>query len=253
MDIAINNLRINEHGIIWAITASILLHVLVAVVVPNFNFTTKTEPKKILKVELLQPAPPAPAPIAEPLPPINNPEPPKPEPIKKKLEPIIKPKPIKEEALTPIEEPELVSQPVVENIIAVQPSAERPTEIVVPQPTQPTEPIEVPSPPQPSQADIDSALSAYGNLLGRAIAKHKSYPKIAERRGWQGTALLDLKIDSQGHVLSATVRDSSGYDSLDSRALEMVKKASPFPPPPKELQGRTFDISVPVTFKLASG
>lgn len=250
MDIAINNFRINENGIIWAITASILLHVLVAVVVPNFNFTNKIEPKKILKVELLQPAPPAPTPVAEPLPPINIPEPPKPEPIKKKPEPIIKPKPIKEEALTPIEEPVVTSPPVVENIIAVQPTAESTAEVVVP---QPSEPIEVPSPPQPSQVDIDSALSAYGNMLGRAIAKHKSYPKIAERRGWEGTALLDLKIDSQGHVLSATVRDSSGYESLDNRALEMVKKASPFPPPPKELQGRTFDISVPVTFKLASG
>lgn len=250
MDIAINNSRINESSIVWAITASILLHVLVAVVVPNFNFTSEKETPKILKVELLQPAPPAPAPIAEPLPPINNPEPPKPEPIKKKPKPIIKPKPIEQEALVPIEQPEVTPPPATENIIAVQPTTDTTAEVVVP---QPTEPIEPPPPPQPSQADIDSALSAYGSMLSRAIAKHKFYPKIAERRGWEGTALLDLKIDSQGNVLSATVRDSSGYDVLDNRALEMVKKASPFPAPPKELQGRTFNITVPVAFKLASG
>lgn len=252
MDITINSSRINESGIIWAITASILLHVLIAVVVPNFNFPDKQEKPPVLKVELLQPTPPAPAPIAEPLPPINNPEPPKPEPVKKKPKPIIKPKPIKEEATTPIEQPEVTQPPVIENIIAVQPTAESTAEVVVPQPTDAIEPIE-PPPPQPSQADIDSALSAYGSMLSRAIAKHKSYPKIAERRGWEGTALLDLKIDSQGKVLSATIRDSSGYDALDNRALEMVKKASPFPTPPKELQGRTFNISVPVSFKLAAG
>jgi periplasmic protein TonB len=252
LDIAINNSRINENGIIWAITASILLHVLVAVVVPNFNFTYEKETPPILKIELVQPAPPAPAPIEEPLPPINIPEPPKPEPIKKNLNLLSnQSQSSKKRPLSPtVEQPEVATPQVVEEVIAVQPSPERAAEVVVP---QPTEPIEPPTPPQPSQVDIDSALSAYGNMLGRAIAKHKSYPKIAERRGWEGTALLDLKIDSQGNVVSATVRDSSGYEALDSRALEMVKKASPFPAPPKELQGRTFNISVPVSFKLATG
>jgi len=253
LDIAINNSRINENGIAWAITASILLHVLIAVVVPNFNFENKIETPQILKVELLQPAPPAPAPIAEPLPPIDIPEPPKPEPIKQKPKPVIKPKPIKEEAPAPIEQPieqpEATPTPAVENVIAVQPSTETKSEIVVAQPIEPTVTTQ---PPEPSQTDIDSALSDYGSMLGHAIAKHKSYPKIAERRGWEGTALLDLKIDSQGSVISASVRDSSGYDVLDNRALEMVRKASPFPAPPKALQGRTFNISVPVTFKLAS-
>lgn len=249
MDISINNARINESTLIWAITASILLHVLVFIVVPNFNFSRKKETPPVFKVELQQPTPPAPVPIAEPLPPVDIPEPPKPEPIKKKPKPMIQPTPIKQEAPTPVEQPEVTPPPVVENIIAVEPIAETKPTVVVP----PPQPIEPPPPPEPSQADIDNALSLYGSQLGRAIAKHKSYPKIAERRGWEGTTLLDLKIDSSGNVLSATVRDSSGYDALDNRALEMVKKASPFPAPPKELQGRTFNISVPVTFKLANG
>lgn len=248
MEISINNARFNGNGIIWAITASILLHVLVAVVVPNFNFTNEEEKRQVLKIELQQPAPPAPTPIAEPLTPIDIPEPPKPEPIKKKPKPIIKPKPIKKDAPTPVEQPEVTPPPVVENIIAVKPTVERKPEVVVP-----PAPIEPPPPPEPNQADVDNALSAYGSLLGRAIAKHKSYPKIAERRGWQGTALLDLKIDSNGNVISAVVRDSSGYAALDKRALAMIKKAAPFPAPPKALQGRTFNITVPVTFKLANG
>jgi len=35
--------------------------------------------------------------------------------------------------------------------------------------------------------------------------------------------------------------------------LEMVEKGSPFPAPPKILQGRIFNISVPVAFKLSNG
>ncbi|MEE9331638.1 MAG: energy transducer TonB [Methylophilaceae bacterium] len=252
MDLPVTNSVIRKNGIIWAITASILLHTFVAVVVPNFNFSSKKETRHVLKIELQKPAPPTPvpAPMVEPLPPIDIPEPPKPKPIKKKIKPIVKPKPIKKEALTPIEEPlpEVAPPPVVEEVIAVQPSDEITPEVVVP-----PAPTESPPPPEPSQADKNNALSAYGSLLGRAIAKHKSYPKMAQRRGWQGTVLLSLKIDGDGNVLSAIVRDSSGHDSLDKRALAMVKKASPFPKPPPALQGNSFNLAVPVTFKLADG
>ncbi len=243
MELSINNHRADGNGIIWAITASMLLHVLIAVVVPSFGFSSEPKKPQVLKIELQQPAPAAPA--AEPLTPIDIPEPPKP--TKKKPKPVVKPKPIKKQAPIPVEQPEVTPQ----DIIAVQPTVEEVAEVIVP-PT-PVEPPPPPPPPDPSQADINSAKDAYGRLLGSAIAKHKSYPKIAQRRGWQGTVLLDLKIDSDGNVISANVRESSGREALDKRALAMVKKASPFPAPPKALQGRSFNITVPVSFKLANG
>ena len=254
MDITINHQRLDGHAIIWAISASILLHLFIVVIVPTFDFSTEKEEKPlVLKIELQQPEAPAPAAVIEPLPPIDIPEPPKPEPIKKEPKPIIKPEPVKKVVVPePVLQPEVAPQQPVENVIAVAPSVERKAEVVVPPPT-PVEPQVEPPPPEISQADIDNALNSYGNLLGRTIAKYKSYPKIAQRRGWQGTALLDLKIDSNGNVLSAVVRESSGYDALDKNALEMVEKASPFPTPPKVLQGRTFNISVPVAFKLSNG
>ncbi len=69
-------------------------------------------------------------------------------------------------------------------------------------------------------------------------------------RGWQGECLLDLKLDGNGNVLSASVKESSGHEALDNQALEMVRKASPFPAPPEVLRGRSFNITVPVSFKL---
>ena len=68
-------------------------------------------------------------------------------------------------------------------------------------------------------------------------------------RGWQGEVMLDLQLDGNGRVLSSKVQQSSGYDALDKQALEMVKKAS-FPPPPEALRGSTFNIQVPVAFRL---
>ncbi len=138
---------------------------------------------------------------------------------------------------------------MTQQVIAVQPTAEKAPEVIVP-PT-PVEPP--PPPPGPSQADINAATNAYSRLLGRAFAQHKSYPKIAQRRGWQGTVLLDIKIDSNGNVISTSVRESSGHKALDRRALSMAKKAAPFPAPPKALAGSLFNISVPISFKLANG
>ena len=238
MELTIKYTSINESTIIWAVIASILLHILLAVVLPNFKFDA-IKKTAVLKVELQKPAPPAPVLI---------PEPPKLEPIKPVIEQKPVPKPItkKVEAPSPIKQEFTPPQPVEAptKVIAVEPKVDATPAIVVPAPVEP------PKPPEPAPADVDNAKDEYGDLLGRAIAKHKSYPKIAQMRGWQGDVLLDLKLDGSGNVLSAKVRESSGHDALDNQALEMVKKASPFPAPPEVLRSRTFNLSVPVSFKL---
>ncbi len=239
MELSIKNPSINESTIVWAIVASILLHVLFAVVVPSFKFDAIKKIPDILSVELQKPAPPAPAMI---------PEPSKSQPVKEVVapKPVTKPITKKVQAPSPIKQ-EVTPQPLVEappKVIAVEPKVDATPHEVVSAP-----PIEKPK-PEPVQADVDNALGEYGGLLGRAIAKHKSYPKIAQMRGWEGEVMLDLKIDGNGNVLSTKVRESSGHEALDNQALEMVRKASPFPAPPDALRSRTFNISVPVSFKL---
>jgi periplasmic protein TonB len=241
LELTIKNPSINESTLIWAVVASILLHVLLAVVIPNFNFEIAKKIPDTLNVELQQPK--APEPVVIPEPPSPEPEPikeivkpkPVPKPITKKIE---APSPITEEYIPP---PATVDAPP--KVIAVEPKVDNTPAVSVP--------VEPPK-PEPIQADVDNALGEYGSLLGRAIAKHKQYPRIAQMRGWQGEVILDLKIDGSGNVLSAKVRESSGHDALDNQALEMVRKASPFPAPPEALRSRTFNITVPVSFKLES-
>ena len=223
---------------------SILLHILLAVVLPNFKLDITEKKPQPLTVEIMQPTPPAPVAMPEP---VVEPEPIKPEPIKKpKLitEPI-KPIPKKSPEPAPIQEasPEPALTDPTPIIINATPKIDAPPVITVPPP-------EPPKKVEPNENDVSNALSQYGGTLGRAIAKHKSYPKIAQMRGWQGECLLDLKIDSSGNVLSTNIKQSSGYESLDNQALEMVRKASPFPAPPEALRGRSFNITVPVSFKL---
>lgn len=113
-----------------------------------------------------------------------------------------------------------------------------------------TTPPPPPKPTGPSQQDMDAARNLYGNQLAREIAKHKQYPRIAQMRGWQGEAVVDLQLDGNGNVIASKIHTPSGFDVLDKEALEMVKKASPFPAPPEALRGHSFNILVPVSFRL---
>lgn len=239
MNIAIKNSSLNKSTIVWAVICSILLHILFFAVVPNFKSDAIKKIPDQLTVELVQPKPPEPT---------AQPEPPKPvEQIKPTTEPIkplpkkkFKPKPMPVQNIKP--EPAQVEPPP--SVITATPKVDAPPTITVPPPPEPPKKIE------PSQDDINAALGQYSSTLGRAIAKHKSYPKIAQMRGWQGDCLLDLKLDGNGNVLSASVKETSGHEVLDNQALEMARKAAPFPAPPDVLRDRSFNITVPVSFKL---
>lgn len=250
MDVAINKFNLTDSTLIWAIVSSILLHILLAVALPNLKLDLSKEKPIELTIELIQPKKPEPVAVVEPVQPIEPPKPEvtQPKPIKK-----IQPKQLPKPLTKPIEKPSPITEteptaPVepMPDIIAVAPKIDS-----VPIATVPPPVVEIIKPVEVNQLDIDNALGEYGDLLGRAIAKHKSYPKIAQMRGQQGDVLLDLKLDGSGNVLSAKVKESSGFDSLDKQALEMVRKASPFPAPPEALRNRNFNITVPVSFKLA--
>lgn len=102
----------------------------------------------------------------------------------------------------------------------------------------------------PSQADIDAARNQYKGLLEREIVKHKQYPKIAQMRGWQGEAVVELQIDENGKLGSAKIQTSSGYEVLDKMALEMVRKTVAAAAPPAILLGNSSTYLIPVAFHL---
>ena len=239
-----------------------LLHILFFVAVPNFKFDVLKKFPDLLTVELVNPKLPEPEPLLVPeQPKPNEPKPSEPvkptpelsKPLPKKAlttpKPVLNTKPelAKTEPLqAEPQQPELETPP---DVITAEPKMNAPPTITVP-PSPPITPSESPKKTEPSQDDINAALDQYSSTLGRAIAKHKQYPKVAQMRGWQGDCLLDLKLDGGGNVLSASVKETSGHEVLDKQALEMARKAAPFPAPPEVLRGRNFNLTVPVSFKL---
>jgi periplasmic protein TonB len=242
LNIAIKNSTLNESTLIWAVICSILLHILFFVVVPNFKFDVVKKLPDQLTVEIVQPKPPEPVVIPEPPKPVDQIVP-APEPIKPLPKKELRPEPTPVQDIKP--EPIQAEPPPPPNVITAAPKVDAPPAITVP-PPEPEPPKKI----EPSEEDISAALSQYGNTLGRAIAKHKSYPKIAQMRGWQGDVILDLKLDGSGNIISVNIKENSGYESLDNQAIEMARKAAPYPMPPEALRGRSFNLSVPVSFKL---
>lgn len=245
MNLAVKHSAINENLLIWALICSILLHGLLAYLIPNLKFDEVKKPDLLVVKLVNKPEPP----------PIAIPEPVQPEPeiIKPKVEtkpeskPAVKtfptPTVVKNEP-TPYQPPPATETHQTE-VIAVSPKVDAPL--------TPSAPIAIPEPQKPagpSQEEFDDARGRYGNTLWGAIGKHKQYPRIAQMRGWQGEAVVELLLDGNGKLISKKIIQSSGYESLDKQALDMVEKASPFPSPPDALRGNNFSIKVPIPFRL---
>jgi protein TonB len=85
------------------------------------------------------------------------------------------------------------------------------------------------------------------NYRGTVIAhlsRHKQFPAEA-REG--GIASVTFSISGSGAVTSVRLARSSGNSVLDREVQAMVRRASPFPPPPS---GQSMSFTAPVNFNL---
>jgi TonB family protein len=84
---------------------------------------------------------------------------------------------------------------------------------------------------------------SYQILVGDLLERAKQYPASALRRGAKGTAKIGFRIDKSGGLETVSLLRSSGQADLDSEGVALVRRASPFPPPPAGTQ-RSFAIDV---------
>jgi protein TonB len=89
--------------------------------------------------------------------------------------------------------------------------------------------------------------SNYHGRVAAHLARHKRFPADARIRREQGSAGITFSVDGLGRVTDVKLTRSTGSRSLDREAQTMVRRASPFPPPPG---GQALSFSVPVSFNL---
>ena len=228
----------NELNLTHAIILSLIIHALfvMKLQISNFNLTPKPVVDIIFNTEIVKQVVPKSSLNQYPKPkPIIKPKPiEKPKPI---------PKPIPEPIVEPIPEPvaEQVSEPIVEPIIEpiVEPLSES---VETNEVTQISE--QVPTSPSPQ------VVNNYSNLLRAHIAKHKKYPRIAQRRKMQGEVVIAIQIGGDGSLISKNIQKSSGHKVLDKEGMNMMEKSKPFPVPPDTLKNSVTNVVVPIAFNL---
>jgi protein TonB len=100
--------------------------------------------------------------------------------------------------------------------------------------------------PERSRQESDRHLR---NTILELFATNLKYPPLARRKGWQGTVILALRIESNGRISRLHVNETSGYPVLDRAAVESLQLAS-VPQADEWLHGKPVDIIVPVEYRL---
>lgn len=75
------------------------------------------------------------------------------------------------------------------------------------------------------------------------------YPWVSTYKQEEGSVVLSIEIDSSGDIISNNIRESSGFDRLDSAA---IKSLSTFEVDVEKLNAKDFPMekSIKLTFKL---
>lgn len=112
--------------------------------------------------------------------------------------------------------------------------------------TTTTPPPVVPSSPE------DALFQSYLQAVSAKLYEQKFLIKPFYGAAKETSVVVVILLDGQGHALNSGIRQSSGSPDVDRTVLAMVSRASPFPPPPKELMkseqlGMGIAIALPKT------
>jgi protein TonB len=86
--------------------------------------------------------------------------------------------------------------------------------------------------------------------VGDWLARHKKYPRAAQRRRIEGEARLRFTVAPDGRVLSYSLDSGTGSVLLDSEVTAMLERASPLPAFAPGMGNESREFVVPVRLEL---
>ncbi|MEQ1451543.1 energy transducer TonB [Acinetobacter seifertii] len=192
------------------IAAVIFLHLLVAYILMSGLANNIQKPaEKPVELQIIQDIKPPPPPKPEePKPKEKPPEPPK---MVEKVAKVPEPPKQVEKVVTPLQKTTPIAQPTKVATPApaapAAPSAPSPSPVAAPAPTA--------AAPAPKPAGVTRGVSE-----GSAGCEKPEYPREAEMSGEQGTVRIRVLVDTNGKVIEAKIKKSSGSRILDKAATK---------------------------------
>lgn len=99
-------------------------------------------------------------------------------------------------------------------------------------------------------ARTSNALPQWSSRIAVLLERHKRYPATARSRREEGITRVAFVLDRQGRVLSSRIDQTSGVAELDQEALDLLRRAQPFPALPADVEGAQVSLTVPIKFAL---
>lgn len=97
----------------------------------------------------------------------------------------------------------------------------------------------------------EQAIKRYEQTMSAWLQRHRVVPELARSLGQYGSPVLRVQISRAGAVKYFAIERSSGYQLIDDAAMDMVRRANPFPAPPASYPGgQVLEFLIPVTFDL---
>lgn len=204
------------------------------------------------------------APVAQPeiqplsAPPPSLPPPPekkalKPKPVVKKTSVVNRPPPLKKTAAVPPPRPPVQKTEPQQESEPPPSAAMTESEPAVPQKPPATETAASPKPPRASERIFGEKTGTVAAVV-RATPRYNHnpppvYPSIARKRGYQGTAVLEVFVKMDGRVGDLRIIESSGHKLLDRSAMKAVRRWQ-FQPGHQGERTVAMWVQVPVQFIL---
>ncbi|GAA5214112.1 energy transducer TonB [Corallincola platygyrae] len=181
--------------------------------------------------------------------------------------PVSKSKPVSKPKPTPKADREAIKpEPIVESEVAetVPAPAPAPTPAPTPEPVEEVADATASDLPESATAsDLPESAPAqqvsqgagahqaeqFSEPLFAAPPKPPRYPRLARKRGREGTVWVDIWLDADGKQSRLEISRSSGWDSLDKSALAAVTDWQ-FLPHKKNGIGHPSRLRIPVAFSL---
>ena len=121
---------------------------------------------------------------------------------------------------------------------------------------KPTESVVTESAPQMAMATRPAPAVKADNSwlvesLRRRLAEIKRYPSAARLNGWEGKVVLRAVIRADGHLSEVKVHRSSGYEALDTAAVEAIRLVCPLHMH-QQLGTSEVAVYVPMVYSLGS-
>ena len=263
-----------DHSLLWALLASMLLHIAIAYVYPQFKSQGVLPQRTTIQVQLNQlPEQPTPAtqpPAAPAVQPTVQPEPPKPIPptpvITPKKQPQDHRKVLTTTALTPEQNHQVpVEQAHETPTVTAEAFPQKPLTTNPPTTTSVTS---TPTNSAPTNAEqtttsatqqqttrssedvtSDEVWDGYGKALAAMVNKLKQYPTIAIRRHLEGDVQVIASF-KQGKLISVELAQASQHQVLNEEAMRTIKKAIEQVALHANLERKSFTVTIPIGFAL---